>query len=405
MANIKSDVTIIGGGIVGLSTAYALRQACPDINITLIEKEATVAVHQTGHNSGVIHTGIYNKPGSLKAALATAGCASIKQFCSEYGIPEKTTGKLIVATQHHEIETLHGLLEQGLKNNVPVRLITPQEAHDHEPYVECLKALWVESTGVVDYTQVCQTLLRLIQEMGVSVLFNSPAKQALAMNDGTIIETPDDVIFSRWTINCAGLQSDRVTQMFGLKRVARIIPFRGEYYELTLDAANKVKGLIYPVPNPKFPFLGVHFTRNIHGHVHAGPNAVLGLSREGYGKLSCSLKDTLDTLTYPGFWKLAAKHYDEGMQEILRSVSKKRFLESLRRMIPDLSEHDLKPSPAGIRAQAVTPEGNLADDFLILKAHGMLHVCNAPSPAATASLEIGKEVVKRLMAASDNLKH
>jgi L-2-hydroxyglutarate oxidase len=390
------DFAIIGGGIVGLSTAMTLQERFPQKKVVVIEKENQVAAHQTGHNSGVIHSGIYYKPGSLKAQLSRAGSQSMVEFCQQHGIDYEVCGKVIVATEPEELPLLEKLYQRGLENQIPIGKISGEEVKEIEPYVECLAGIRVDSTGIVNYTQVCQKYAELIQQQGGEIQFNTQLQHIHKVPEGILLETNQGMIHAQFIINCAGLYSDRVAQLSRVNPQAKIIPFRGEYYELTPEKSYLVKTLIYPVPNPNFPFLGVHFTRMIDGSVHAGPNAVLSFKREGYQKTDFNLKDVLETLTYPGFWKLAAKHADMGFEEIIRSFSKAAFVKSLQRLIPEVKSEDLVVSPAGVRAQALKPNGELVDDFLIVEAENEMHVCNAPSPAATASLEIGKAIVDRL---------
>jgi L-2-hydroxyglutarate oxidase len=390
------DVAIIGGGIVGLSTAMTLTQRFPGKKVIVIEKENRVAAHQTGHNSGVIHSGIYYKPGSLKAKLSRSGCQSMVEFCQQQGIDYDVCGKVIVATEPEELPLLEKLYQRGLENQIPVAKISSEAVKEIEPHVQCLAGIRVNSTGIVNYTQVCEKYAELIQNQGGEIQFNTQVQQIHQVSEGILLETNQGMILTQFIINCAGLYSDRVAELGNVKPEAKIVPFRGEYYELTPEKSYLVKTLIYPVPNPNFPFLGVHFTRMIDGSVHAGPNAVLSFKREGYGKTDFNFKDVLETFTYPGFWKLAAKHADMGIAEIIRSFSKAAFVKSLQRLIPEVKSEDLVVSPAGVRAQALRQNGELVDDFLIVEGQNAMHVCNAPSPAATASLEIGKAIIERL---------
>ncbi len=386
------NFTVIGGGIVGLSTAMTLKQRFPDASIILVEKEPQLAFHQTGRNSGVIHSGIYYKPGSFKAKFCREGNRSMVQFCQEHHIPYDQCGKVIVATQEEELPRLQNLYQRGLENGLEVRLISAEEVKDYEPYVRCLGGIYVSSTGIVDYKQVCQKYGEIFQSQGGDIQFNTCVKNILNQSQSKILDTTQGRIETQFLINCGGLYSDRLAQQAGVNPQAKIIPFRGEYYELTPEKSYLVKNLIYPVPNPDFPFLGVHFTRMIDGSIHAGPNAVLSLKREGYHKTDFDIKDFFEVISYGGFWKLAFKYADEGLQEMIRSFSKKAFVRSLQTLIPDVTENDVIPSGAGVRAQALTHSGQLVDDFLILEDDHALHVCNAPSPAATSSLEIGKAI-------------
>jgi L-2-hydroxyglutarate oxidase len=390
------DFAIIGGGIVGLSTGMALAERYPDAKILLLEKENRFAPHQTGNNSGVIHSGIYYKPGSLKAKLCRTGCISMVEFCQKYGIDYDVCGKVIVATEPEELPLLENLYQRGLENGLELQKITAEQVKEVEPYVRCLAGIKVNSTGIVNYTQVSQKYAELIAQQGGKLQLSTKVENIKNTSDGSILETNKGEFQAKYLINCAGLYSDRITQLGGVKPSAKIVPFRGEYYELIPEKRYLVKTLIYPVPNPNFPFLGVHFTRMIDGSVHAGPNAVLSLKREGYKKTDFDLADTIDTLTYPGFWKLATKHAKDGIEEIIRSFSKAAFVHSLQRLIPEVQSEDLIPTHAGVRAQALKNDGKLVDDFLIVEGRNAMHVCNAPSPAATASLEIGKAIVEKV---------
>ncbi len=390
------DFAIIGGGIVGLSTAMALGRRYPDAKLVLFEKESRWAFHQTGNNSGVIHSGVYYKPGSFKAKFCRDGCQSMVAFCREHDIPHEVCGKVIVATEEHELPLLENLYQRGLQNGIQVARITAEEVREIEPHVSCLAGVRVFSTGIADYKQVCQKYAEIVRSQGGELYLNTKVERMVDRPNSKVVETTNGTFEARLVVNCAGLHSDRVAKMGGVDPEAKIVPFRGEYYELTPEKRYLVKGLIYPVPNPAFPFLGVHFTRMIDGSVHAGPNAVLSLKREGYKKTDFDLKDFAEVMTYPGFWKLAAKHADEGIQEIIRSFSKAAFVRSLQRLIPEVQSEDLVPTHAGVRAQALMNDGKLVDDFLIVKGQNSIHVCNAPSPAATSSLEIGKAVTEQI---------
>jgi (S)-2-hydroxyglutarate dehydrogenase len=390
------DFAIIGGGIVGLSTAMALGQRYLKAKILVLEKETSWAAHQTGNNSGVIHSGIYYKPGSFKAKFCRDGCESMVAFCQEHNIAHEVCGKVIVATEEKELPLLENLYQRGLANGIKVTKITAEEVKEIEPHVNCLAGIRVYSTGIADYKQVCQKYVELISKQGADLHLNTKVEKILNNAKEYILETNQGSFHADFIINCAGLHSDRVARLGNVDPQAKIVPFRGEYYELILEKRYLVKTLIYPVPNPNFPFLGVHFTRMIDGSVHAGPNAVLSFKREGYRKTDFDLRDFMDTMTYPGFWKLAAKHADEGIQEIVRSFSKAAFVRSLQRLIPEVQSDDLIPTHAGVRAQALMDDGKLVDDFLIVRGRNAMHVCNAPSPAATSSLEIGKAIASRL---------
>ena len=395
------NFTIIGGGIVGLSTALSLCYDHPSSRIAVLEKEYNWAHHQTGNNSGVIHSGIYYKPGSLKAKLCREGQNSLVQFCRDHGISHEICGKLIIATEHEELILLDNLYHRGIENGLKVSMLTSHQVNEIEPHVRCLAGIQVFSTGIVDYKQVCQRYVDLIRIKGGELYLNTKVERIIERNNIQVIETDNGEFETQVIINCAGLQSDRVAKLAHVDTKAKIIPFRGEYYELKPEKRHLVKHLIYPVPNPRFPFLGVHFTRMIDGHVHAGPNAVLSLKREGYQKTDFDLKDFIEVMTYPAFWKLVAKHGNEGIQEMIRSFSKASFVRSLQRLIPEVQADDLIPAQAGVRAQALMNDGTLVDDFLIIKQPHSVHVCNAPSPAATASIEIGKAIA--LVAAKEIL--
>ncbi|MEO0845643.1 MAG: L-2-hydroxyglutarate oxidase [Cyanobacteria bacterium J06648_1] len=390
------NYTIIGGGIVGLSTAMALSQKFPGAKTALLEKEADWASHQTGHNSGIIHSGIYYKPGSYKAKLCYQGNRSMVDFCQQHGIPYRLCGKVIVATEPHELPLLDNLYERGLANQLKISKLTPEQVKEIEPHVSCLAGIRVESTGIVDYKQVCLKYAELARSQGVKLHNNTRVLDLVETATGYVIKTNKEDYQTEFLINCAGLYSDRLTELAQVKPPAKIVPFRGEYYELTPEKRYLVNGAIYPVPNPNFPFLGVHFHPGVDGSVHAGPNAVLGFKREAYNKFDFDLKEFMETMTYPGFWKLAAKYPKDGLQEMIRSYSKAIFVRSLQRLIPGVEAKDIRPTPAGVRAQAVKIDGSMVDDFLFIKRDRALHVCNAPSPAATASIEIGKEIVAQL---------
>lgn len=392
------DYAVIGGGIVGLSAALHIGKKFPSARILLLEKESGLAQHQTGRNSGVIHSGIYYKPGSYKARFAKAGAESMVRFCEQHGIPFDVCGKVIIATQQSELEQLEKLYQRGLQNDVPVERLTSDQVRAIEPHVGCLAGLHVKSTGITSYRLVCEEYLRQIEQAGGSVKFGTEVKRIENRGATDILITTTGDYEAKFVINCAGLYSDRVARASGTDPKAKIVPFRGEYYELVPEKRHLVKTLIYPVPNPDFPFLGVHFTRMIDGSIHAGPNAVLAFAREGYRKTDINLGELAETLTFGGFWRLARKHLGEGLKEMYRSLSKAAFTRSLQQLIPEVRSEDLVPCAAGIRAQALTDDGKLVDDFLIIPAPRAMHVCNAPSPAATASLEIGKEIALQVPA-------
>jgi len=390
------DYIIIGGGIVGLATAWAIIQRNPGARLAVLEKEDAWARHQTGRNSGVIHSGIYYKPGSLKAKLCREGNRRLVAFCQQHGIKFEICGKVIVATQHSELPLLENLFERGIANGLSVRRLTAPQVLELEPHVRCLAGIQVPSTGIVDFVGVSRRLAELIGGDGGELWLGTKALGFRPESQTTVLETSKGPLSGRWIINCAGLHSDRVARLAHANPEARIVPFRGEYYELRAERRNLVKNLIYPVPDPQFPFLGVHFTRMIDGSVHAGPNAVLSLKREGYRRAAFDLRDFWETMTYAGFWRLAAKHRRAGLREIHRSFSKRAFVRSLQNLIPEITEHDFVAGEPGVRAQALRPDGGLVDDFLIVRGPSTIHVCNAPSPAATASLEIGRVVAEQI---------
>lgn len=390
------DCVIIGGGIVGLSVGMTLGERQPTMKLLVLEKEEKIASHQTGRNSGVIHSGIYYKPGSFKARFARAGNASMADFCQKHGIAHEICGKVIIATSENERALLEKLYERGRENELEVTRLTPEEVREIEPHVRCLAGIKVPSTGIVSYPAVCAKYAELIERQGGAIKTGVRVDRIQRNGNVHVLETNDGPVETRFFINCGGLHSDRIAREANLDPEAKIVPFRGEYYELIPEKRHLVKTLIYPVPNPDFPFLGVHFTKMIDGSVHAGPNAVLAFKREGYHKTDVNFADLFETLTFPGFWKLARKHMKEGVAEIYRSLSKAAFVRSLQELIPEVTGEDLVPTHAGVRAQALMPDGKLVDDFLILDREGSIHICNAPSPAATASLEIGAAVVDKV---------
>ncbi|OBQ39339.1 MAG: hydroxyglutarate oxidase [Anabaena sp. CRKS33] len=390
------DFAIIGGGIVGLSTAMALGERYPNAQILVVEKENQWAFHQTGNNSGVIHSGIYYKPGSFKAKFSRDGSRSMVEFCQKYDIDHEVCGKVIVASNQQELPRLENLYQRGLENGIPVKRISPEEVKEIEPHVSSVGGVKVFSTGIVNYKQVCLKYAELIRNQGGDLRLNTQVLKIVRSGKNQVLETNNGSFETRFVINCAGLHSDRMAKLGKANPEARIVPFRGEYYELVPEKRYLVKTLIYPVPNPDFPFLGVHFTRMIDHTVHAGPNAVLSLKREGYQKTDFDLRDFAEVISYPGFWKLAAKHADEGIKEIIRSFSKAAFVKSLQKLIPEIEAKDIIPTHAGVRAQALMNNGALVDDFLIINGDNSIHVCNAPSPAATSSLEIGKAIAAQI---------
>ena len=389
------DFMVIGGGIVGLSTARALLRRSPGAGVVVLEKEGSWARHQTGHNSGVIHSGVYYKPGSLKARFCTEGAPALVEFCREHGVAYEVCGKVIVATEGHEMPLLENLYERGRENGLRVEKIGPGELREIEPHAAGLAALRVPETGIVDYVGVAKALAGEISEAGGELRPGTRVEGISERGSGVEVSTSRGTFRARTLVNCAGLYSDRVASMCGLAPRAKIVPFRGEYYELAPGRRALVKGLIYPVPNPAFPFLSVHFTRMVEGGVEAGPNAVLGLAREGYRKTDVNLRELAETLGYGAFWRLAAKNWYTGAGEVFRSLSKRAFVRSLRKLVPEVEEDDLIPAEAGVRAQALKGDGTLVDDFLILEGESSVHVLNAPSPAATACLPIGESVAGR----------
>jgi L-2-hydroxyglutarate oxidase len=400
----RFEYIIIGGGIVGLSTAVALLQRRPGARLLVLEKENAWAAHQTGRNSGVIHSGIYYKPGSLKARLAREGNRSMVEFCQAHGIPHQVCGKVIVATNEAQLPLLENLLQRGLQNGLQVERLGPEQVRAIEPHVRCRAGLRVPSTGIVDYKAVCRQLVTLLENAGAELRLGAQVVSAPVQENGRVVETTQGAFEGGLIINCAGLHSDRVARLSGVDPKARIVPFRGEYYELRPERCKLVKSLIYPVPNPGFPFLGVHFTRMIDGSVHAGPNAVLSMKREGYHKGDFDFRDFTEVVLFPGFWRLAARNVGEGLKELIRSLSKTQFVRSLQELVPEVRADDLVTAEAGVRAQALLPNGSLVDDFLIMDGPHTVHVCNAPSPAATASLEIGKAIAERVVARSEEMK-
>ncbi len=394
---MSSRVVMAGAGIVGLATAAELARRGQQVIV--LEKESAIAAHQTGRNSGVIHSGLYYAPGSLKARLGTAGAASMREFAAEHGVPVEICGKLVVATREDQRPALMKLLERGLTNGVPVRLIDQAEAAEFEPYVRCVAALRVESTGIVDYRGICDVLARQLAEAGGELRLGSPIRAIRSEQSGVVVATDAGDVRADQFVNCAGLQADRLARLAGLEPDVRIVPFRGEYFELTPTQEHRVRGLIYPVPDPTLPFLGVHLTKMIRGGVHAGPNAVLALAREGYRWRTVRPGDIADYLRWPGLWQLGRRFWRTGGAEVVRSLSRSRFLASLRELVPSLPDDCLVPAPAGVRAQALRRDGSLVDDFLYVRGPRQIHVLNAPSPAATASLEIGRAIADELVAA------
>ncbi len=398
MTQRRAGAVVIGGGAVGLATALALRAAAPDLPLVLIEKEPEVGAHQTGHNSGVIHAGVYYKPGSLKAKLCAEGRGLMEAFCEAEGVPFRRCGKVVVATSEAELPRLEGLAQRARANGLKVVAMGPAELKEREAEAAGLAALWVPETGVVDYGAVARAMKARLLRQGVEV---HTCQRFIAVHRqpaGHVLETDRGELPAEFVVNCAGLHSDRIARAFGVEPGLQIIPFRGEYYHLRPEAARLVRTLIYPVPDPDLPFLGVHLTRGIHGEVEAGPNAVLAFAREGYRRSDLVAGDMVGYATYPGFWRMARRWWRTGCQEWYRSLHRGRFLRDLQTLVPNLRDSDLMAGGSGVRAQAVDPQGRLADDFVFVEGPGSLHVLNAPSPAATASLAIGKHVASRAMA-------
>ncbi|MFY1677682.1 MULTISPECIES: L-2-hydroxyglutarate oxidase [unclassified Streptomyces] len=392
------DVLVVGGGIVGLSTAWAITRAAPGTRVTVLEKEGGPARHQTGRNSGVVHSGVYYRPGSLKARYAVRGAADMIKFCAEYDVPHAVPGKLIVATDRAELPRLHALAQRGRENGIPVRELGTAQMAEYEPEVGGLAAIHVPTTGICDYAAVAG---RLAAASGAEIRYGA---RVLSVDRrpslGVAVRTGSgEVVRGRHLVNCAGLHSDEIARAAGDDPGVRIIPFRGEYFELARPEL--VRGLVYPVPDPAFPFLGVHLTRGVDGTVHVGPNAVPALAREGYTPGTVRPRELATTLAWPGSWRLARRHWRYGAGELRRSLSKRAFTESVRRLLPSVREDDLLPTASGVRAQAVPADGTLADDFLITEGPRTTHVLNAPSPAATAALPIGREVARRVLDALD----
>ena len=396
MDSKEYDVVVVGGGIIGLATAMKLKaEKYPRWRVAVVEKDSELAGHQTGHNSGVIHSGIYYRSDSQKARFCVSGVKSLLQFCDENEIEYDQCGKVIVATNESEVGRLQNLHERGLANGVEgLEMVGPERLKELEPHVAGVRALWAPSTGIINYRNVAWVYAMRFQQAGGDVFTNAPVHRINRYQDGLVLETSNGALRAKHLINCAGLYADRVARMMGENVDVRIIPFRGEYYTLRPESQHLVSGLVYPVPDPRFPFLGVHYTRNIHGQVEAGPNAVLALKREGYRKKDVDLAELWETLTYPGFWKMSMRYWRMGLGELHRSYSKKVFVRDLQRLIPEIRDADLAPGGAGVRAQAVSRSGALLDDFSIIRGREAVHVLNAPSPGATSSLAIGDYIAE-----------
>lgn len=395
--NKSYDITVIGGGIVGTATALSILKE-KKLRLLLIDKENSLAAHQTGNNSGVIHSGLYYKPGSLKATNCAVGREMMYSFCEEHSLPYDKCGKIVVATSQDEIPALNLLEERGIANGLNgLRRLSAEEIKEHEPYANGIDGLFVPQTGIVDYVAVTNKYAELINIYGGEINLNSKLNSVAKDRNEFVLSTQSEEYRTRFIVNCAGLQSDRIAKLCGVNPGLQIIPFRGEYYTIKKEKQYLVKNLIYPVPDIIFPFLGVHFTRMINGKVEAGPNAVLAFKREGYSKKDFSLQDLMEMGLYPGFWKMASKFYKMGIQEFRRSFSKELFVKSLQKLIPEIRSEDIEVGGSGIRAQALEQDGKLVDDFRIIEAMGMIHVLNAPSPAATASLSIGKTIAEMVI--------
>jgi L-2-hydroxyglutarate oxidase len=393
-----SDVVVIGGGIVGLATAWKLQQSRPGLKVGLLEKEQALGKHQTGNNSGVLHSGLYYKPGSAKAQLAVGGLQQMLAFCREYKIPHDQCGKIVVATSPEEVPRLEALWERGTANGLQgLRKLSPAEMKEIEPHAAGIAAIHVPQEGIVDYPAVTRKLGELIVALGGTVQLGACVHGVVSENGVWRIQTSAGDVHARFLVTCGGLHSDRLAKMAGSKPSARIVPFRGEYYKIRPDRQFLVRNLIYPVPDPTFPFLGVHFTRLIHGGIEAGPNAVLALSREGYHWSQISLRDSCDALFFPGLWRFLCAYPSMCGYEIRRSLSRTEFARSLQKLVPEIRKSDLETGGAGVRAQAMMPDGRLVEDFHFEEGERMLHVLNAPSPAATASLAIGDRICQKVL--------
>jgi (S)-2-hydroxyglutarate dehydrogenase len=399
----KSDITIIGAGIVGLGTALALTERFPRYSLAIIEKDPEIASHQTGHNSGVIHAGIYYKPGSYKARLCTQGVRLLTEFCEANGVRYERCGKLVIATTRDELSRLQMLYERGTANGIEgLQMIGPDRAREIEPHARVVQAIYSPNTGIVDYSEVAAAMARKITSQGHRIIKATPVR-AINQSNSLVRITSDEVDFqTRYLINCAGLYADRIARLAGVRPDLQIIPFRGEYYSLKQEQ-DLIRALIYPVPDPEFPFLGVHFTKRIHGEYEAGPNAVLAFAREGYRFSNVNLPDLMEMAAYKGFWAMAWRYWRMEIFELYRSLRRAAFLRALQKLVPELEDKHLAPGGSGVRAQAVTPQGSLVDDFKIVEALNAIHVLNAPSPAATASLAIGGHIAE-LAAKSFDLK-
>lgn len=390
------DIAIIGGGIVGLATAYRLSEQFPDQSVVVLEKEDRVAAHQTGRNSGVVHSGVFYTPGSLKAENCREGKRALVEFCEREGVDVDMCGKVVVAADESEVPELERIQEKGRQNQVEARRIGPEELHEIEPHARGVAALHVPGAGIVDYTGMAEALARCIIEHGYDVKTGAAVTDLRVASDGVTVATTAGDVKARHVVNCAGLYADRIAKMSGMDPGVQIVPFRGEYYELVPDRRHLCRNLIYPVPDPAYPFLGVHFTRMVDGRVECGPSAVLAFAREGYVFGSVNLKELWETITYPGFARLSLQHWRKGIKEIAQSLSKRVYVNQARTLVPEVEMDDFVPSPSGVRAQALRPDGSLVDDFLFVEGERVINAVNVASPAATASLNIGRLIVDRL---------
>jgi (S)-2-hydroxyglutarate dehydrogenase len=392
------DVTIVGGGIVGLAAACRLQERQPGVRLLLLEKESKLAAHQTGHNSGVLHSGLYYKPGSEKARLSVSGLQQMLAFCQEHGVAHEQCGKVVIATDESELPRLENLWQRGKANGLQgLRKLTPEQIREIEPHAAGIAAIHVPQEGIVDFPAVCDKLAERIRRNGGEIRLNTRVEKLIPERDGWTAETNAGEFHARFVVTCGGLHADRLVRAAGQRPSAKIVPFRGEYYKLKKERQPLVRNLIYPVPDPRFPFLGVHFTRLIHGGIEAGPNAVLAFAREGYRWSNLNLRDLAESLCFPGLWKFFIQHPSRCGYEVRRSFSRAEFCRSLQKLVPEIRADDLEPGDAGVRAQAVLPDGRLVEDFHFEAARGILHVVNAPSPAATAALAIGAKIAEKIL--------